>query len=520
MDYAFPEKTVTLLRKGLAKYQEEVKKPYPRADGIMQTMMKASYGFDECFTSGHYAPYTHERDEYNVYSLNCTTVVPEMYICCKEVGLNPEIVKFVGMKEKKDFGKIEDTGSGSVHFALIIDVGRKRKYLFDPFWNKFGPIVRQGSKFVRFAKNGGYEGARREFEEMLYLSEEEFAADMDHMHDPAGSLDMLVAGQKVYRGKKVAGVDTNLMVYYDHSKNMVSSRMEIPQQSIMGKFVYCNMSLSNEGEVKDEVLKLYLAKGSKWLGLDGGLKLANTTFEEIEQLSQLVKKKDSRKVRIGREVDSLEGELSDLIDGMMTRTDTSSVRKQILVRTLYEFTNKGKDYLFSLQKREKRLRDVIREDQIIAAQKRPLDHQLYLIGWKLVKADRNEKRRLKYQQRRLKDKKSKVISEVYGLNSLRIDHPKIFHRRLDQVLFAKTLEKKSLEELETMAAEQGLDPRIGYLAMVSDFVPYVLQGREHLTLVKFRGPLKDKVKAKHSRTASTTEQIPVRSAEVQPAVAV
>lgn len=520
MNYVFPEKTVTLLRKGLDKYQEEVKKPYPRADGIMQTMMKASYGFDECFESGHYAPYTHERDEYNIQGLNCTTVVPEMYIYCKELGLDPEIVKFVGMKEKGEFGKVEDTGSSSVHFALIIDVGRKRKYLFDPFWSKFGPIVRQGSKFVRFARNGSYDGARREFEEMLYLSEEEFAADMSHMHDPAGSLDMLAAGQKVYRGKNVAGVNTTLMVYYDPSSNTVSSRMEIPQQSIMGKFVYCNMPMSESGEVEEEALELYLAKDSKWIGLESGLKLANTKFEELEQLSRLMKKKDSRKVRIGKDMGSIDGELSDLVDRMMTRTDTNSVRKQILVRTLYEAADGSKDYLHSLRKREKRLRDVIQEEQKIAAQQRPIDRKLYYIGWKLTKVDKNEKRRLKYQQRRLKYKKSKVINEVDGLNYLRKDNSEIFHRRMDQVLFAKTLEKKSLGELEAMAAEQKLDPRMGYLAMVSDFVPYVMKGREHLTLGKFREQLKEKVKAKYSKTTSTVEQTPARSTEVQLAEAV
>ena len=111
-------------------------KPYALAACIAGAYFKSNYSFTDNLSTGCYAPYPHEYTELNLSGYNCTTIIPKVYLLCETIGLKPEIVQFFDFQnirtEKDKAGVISPS-----HFSLIVDVGRKHKYLFDPFYYTF-----------------------------------------------------------------------------------------------------------------------------------------------------------------------------------------------------------------------------------------------------------------------------------------------------------------------------------------------------------------------------------------------
>jgi len=151
MPHAFPEETVSAIRKivdiNIKKSFKVKRTPYQWADGLFSLFGESNYGFTDNLLSGLYAPYHHEKDKYLIGTDNCTTIIPSMYIFCELVGLKPEIVQFVNLKDIEKFRdrKINPNEINS-HSAVIVDVGRKHKYIMDPFMGIFGPVIRKRKK--------------------------------------------------------------------------------------------------------------------------------------------------------------------------------------------------------------------------------------------------------------------------------------------------------------------------------------------------------------------------------------
>lgn len=65
---------------------------------------------------------------------------------------------------------------------------------------------------------------------------------------------------------------------------------------------------------------------------------------------------------------------------------------------------------------------------------------------------------------------------------------------MDKVLFAQQYEHTSPEYLDQIVEEQELDWRVGYLAIVTEFIPYALEARKDLTLDLFMESLQKRVR--------------------------
>jgi len=327
MPSPFPEETVKIaqdsIRATLEIYPKHFRTAYKKALGVWTAFKNSDYGFLGNLRTGVYAPYIHEKEKLKIGGYNCTTIIPDLYLSCEILGINPQIVQFFSFRdiEKKD--DLENPFENH-HFSIIVDAGRKHKYLLDPFWKTFGPIIEENSGHIKIAKCDGRPATKREFREMKYHSAEEFAEMMDRLHDPAESLDMLVAGQKVLDDRVIEKIECEIMVYYNDETNTVSTRICVPQALISNKAVTCNMQFNDSGEIVNKYLELFLMKERSWTGLIEGKKIAQLDFSALEEFRKTIKKTlnengERRKhIRIGRLIDSSKHKscLAEIINSM------------------------------------------------------------------------------------------------------------------------------------------------------------------------------------------------------------
>ncbi|MDP3733957.1 MAG: hypothetical protein Q8R37_01895 [Nanoarchaeota archaeon] len=512
----FPEESIEVIRKNvqdlLTLYPADLKTSYQKAKLIADSFFKSPYGFASNLKTGNYAPHLQERDKENIHTFNCTTIIPDLYLYGEELGLNPEIVQFYDFKDIITPEDKKDPRSPQ-HFSLIIDVGQKHKYLLDPFYSIFGPIMKYGDQHLKLGENKSKK-TRREFSRMVHYSPEEFVAMLEHVRTPAGSLDMLVAGQKVFDGRKIAKRLTTMMVYYDDNSNILSTRLYIPQVAITDKAIYCRMPLTDDGDVTQTSLELFLAKKASWIDLVDKKRIATVSFNDVYTIQRTLKSaavsftekgKEGKKRRLQRydrigaavlQSDDRKHSLLELADTLYTGLATWEKRKLeplILMRTLYECTSPGEEYLYSHQEHDQKLLDLVNRDFELVREKEPLEEILYLHGWKLPRLERNWAQRLQRQKKRILKEKIKVVKDIDELNFFRRDDKKMYYRTMDKVLFATAMSDTNLEE---KIAEQGLDSRLGYVAMVWDFIPFAVEGKKDITLELFRDSIAAKVKAR------------------------
>ena len=508
----FPAETVRLIKLGVDDYLTE-QKPLPtRALGVMNTLQNWRYGFYYLMKEGMYAPYLHEQQTGSIPGNNCTSIIPILYIYCALSGLNPQIVQFRNFRNIKKETETEQ-GFNDSHFCVLVDVGKKNQYLIDPFQSIFGPILEQEKGYMRIGRIKDYPATKREFSSLVYYTPKEFVELYEHMRTPAGSLDVLTAGQKIYDGKPIAHADCDIKVYYAPDTNTITTRLYAPQPGIRDNVVFCRQPMDAQGHSLERRVELWKAKDRTWENLIEGKKIAETTLPELYELRRIAQSVVNLKQhqRLGRKLRNPEyteqrQALEDIVERIRQRTGEETlqeIQEQVLMRALYEATSPEKEYLYSEEKRDARLRTAITKERGLKKKSKPLEERLWEIGWKLEKVSPQERRRLYYRKEALSKKAKKIVKEIDGFNHLRSEHKSAYHRTMDLICFAEAMKDKPMEELQAMAQEQGAEEWVGYMAMIIDFFPFTLEkARKILTLDKFWKPLQEKVKARYEQEAA------------------
>ncbi len=512
MTHPFPERSRKLYQESFDSFKtlhpEEFKGSkkkikYSRAYGISQT--KFSYGFNDNLLKGIYAPWPHEALDNSIYVDNCTTVIPRIYLAAECVDLDPQIVQFIDFRDVKE-GKEHSGYRNSSHFAITVDVGRNYRYLIDPFWDKFNPIIKIGKHHMQLGKNGKSSAVRREFREVLEYTPEEFAAMIERLKDPAESLDMLVVGQKIYDSHPVNDKNCEVMVYYDDKKNVLTTRLHMFNYGISDKGLYCNLILGDNGDVTSYDLRFVLGKNAYWTKLGKEKTVARTDFSGVKKVKKLLKDIPKDKGLV-EGIKSLEEECQDslmeLVDDLwndLSESERRAIKPQVLSRTLYE--DRDSECRFSKSEHDERIKKLYNRQRKLSKRMWKFSPAVMLHNWKIEKMDKKDGKRLDAKLEKLKKRNSKWINETDTLLRFRYIRGKVYHRRMDMILFAKELEGYSIEDMEEMVEEKDLDYRYGYLAMVSDFIPFALKGRKDLELKTFMDNIKEKVKARRSRDSS------------------
>ncbi len=507
MAHPFPEESVRKEQElmNLFKAENPKGKALQRAEAIVRTFKDDGiYGFMDNLRTGLYVPWPHERYDLNIQRLNCTTIIPTIYLWTDALGYKPQIVQFRDWREletKKD----KDKPRANSHFALIVDVGKKHPYLLDPFWGICNPIVEQTPTMMRLERNKKYGKVKREYTALWEYSPQEFAMMIDELHHPAQSLEMLACGQKVESGislgKEASGT---LMIYYDMPSNRVRTRLKIPQVAITDKVVFCNLDYNEEGEVERTSLELCLAKDTYWDGVIGKVVIAQGSFEELENIKKITDglKLQKSKRRLGsllqqqpKQTDGLCRLTTELYQRLTTE-EKAGLQQRLLTRTLYELSESEKDYVTTEEERFAEIERLRAKEVDHFQKRRDLEERLWKDGWKLEKLEKTESRRLKSRRRRLDKRNDTVVSDLKELLILHWNDKANYHRRIDQVEFAKRWKKSSEEELTEEVRKRGYDPMIGYAAMVADFLPFVFEARENLELKKYQTSIGEKIRLK------------------------
>ena len=510
MAHPFPQESVERARVSAEVYLQLYRKP-PRPLGISRGVMDRysnwNYGFLHNLRTGNYAHWPHDAYTPNAITQhNCTTVIPAVYLDLEAFGVKAEIVQFVNFQTFRGREK-KDQQTQQSHFALIVDLGKKQKYLLDPFWHIFGPISHQDKQSMRVRSSGKYEAVRRKYARLVKYTPQEFAAMMKHLSEPAGSLDMLVAGQKVSPGEHMGTAkDCQIMVYYRDDNNTLTTRLYIPQIGIADKGIYCTQALNDEGEVDATSLRLVTAKESSWNSLIGEKTIARTDFTTLNRLRKLRRKIAQKDGRVGPQLlnprnKSTSEEIMEIatdLESRLTDVERKQMEIPILTRTLYEATQPERRYISSQEERDEHLIDLIEKDQALVDKIRPFSRREYYHGWKLKMIPKERHHKTKKKITELEKEKEKIVPEIDSLNRLRCYHRTHYDRLQDKIVFSKSLEEKSVEELRKIVEEQELDPILGYVAIVMDYLPFTTKGREILELKRFVDKLIPKVKARRA----------------------
>ena len=509
MTHPFPEKTRRIYTESYDNFRKlhpkeykgsEKKVKYRRAYAIFRTNEDNSYGFNTNLLTGIYAPWIHERFDHNIGVENCTTIIPGIYLGAECDGLNPKIVQFIDFREVKKGEKPDSYNTGS-HFAVIVHVGKKQ-YLIDPFWHRFAEIRKRKRHHLKLV-NKDKSVVRREFKEMLEYTPEEFAAMMERMKDPAQSLDMLVAGQKLYENHRVNKSNCEIMVYYDDEKNSLTTRLYVAHYGISDKGIYCNMFLDDKGEVQSSDIRFVLGKGAKWTQLGKEKTVTRSDFSKLERIRRLMTAapKDKGLVEAVKDLDERNHKsLMELVDEMWDKLDDKErkiIRPQVLSRTLYEA--RDSEYVYSKSERDRKIRNLYKKEKKLNQELWKFRSEVNMHYRNIKRMEKDEAKRLRASRDRLHKKIKKVVDEASTLLNFRDNKNKAYHRRMDMLLFAEELEGYSVEEMQKIVEKRGLDYRYGYLAMIIDFIPFALKGRGDLELKVFIDKIKDKVAARRAK---------------------
>lgn len=506
----FPQKELDYFRemfRTISKEQPHSKRDlldYLRAYTTVHS--EASYGFLDSLTRDIYTPTKEERDAHYITMTNCTTIIPQFYQLLETKGMEPEIVQFLGFRDTKPKKKSTETPENE-HFAIVVKINRKgqvKEYLTDPFYNVCGEIVEKADGYWRIKGSTDFPSVRREFQAALYYTKEEFAQMLYDLRDDGKSLDMLIAGQKIRKEFAVNKANCDLMLYYSDETNAVTTRLYIPQVGITDKAIHCAHYMNEGGNVQRQELTFSIANDQVWHYLIGERRIAVTDYKTLQHIKQLFGKKTrfEKQPRIGALLDTDEMitkkktllAIADTLYSQLTKEQQTALKPFIFVRTLYEAEAKDQEYVYDEEKREERIRTMLQENMTYRDQIQPLDDIILIASWNLSNTTKNDVRKAKRRKKILEDKRD--ASRFGALNTLRKDNNLVYHRTMDKVLFAQQYKQTAPDDLERLVEEQGLDWRLGYLALVTDFIPYAFAARKDLGLHLFMESLQRRVKAR------------------------
>ncbi len=515
MAHVFPEETVQKIYELAAIDKDRNKKLKDRDYKIFQDVCHDGfhYGFEGNLRTGQYVHYYHEKDDKHIYAYNCTTVIPSVYLNAEAFGFKPQIVQFAGYRDIKKGKDDKDRKDDAAHFALIVDVGKKNLFLVDPFFGTFGPILEHGEGYMRIGKTRYSVARKREYKEFRYYSVEDFAAMMERLRDPAESLEMLVAGQRVSR-PIINSFHCDLKVFYDDENNAVKTRLFIDHTAITNKAIIYTQQLNDEGQTLETKLDLYMLKDITWAGLVDEKKVASIDLPTLQKLRRELRKiaNIDKYQRISPSLLKTENRdraasLLEIIaetSANMSGAELQRIRPQILARTLYEHQSSDSEYVYSHARHYSRLLSLRKQELKLNKRIGVLKEKLFLHGWKVIRLEKKEAQQIKRERERLEDqiRKEKIVLELNALNNLHFSRKHLYFRTMDMVVFAEHLKGLSVEELESEVAKKEFDTRIGYLAMVADFFPYVFKKREDLELKQYMSHIREKVKARREKKIS------------------
>lgn len=466
------------------------------------------YGFLDHLAYDSYSPTWDERVKLNMATFNCTQVIQPVYHIMQSYDFEPEIVQFLGFRNVRE-KKSETEPLEDEHFALIVKAKRKgavREFLVDPTQHVCGEIVEKTDTYWKIKHNTNYKAVRREFQAVLYYTQEEYAQLLYDMRDDAKSLDMLVAGQKIRRDMEVRKANSSLMVYYDGEENVLTTRLYIPQVGITDKAIDCVQFLNDNGEVQQETLTLSLAKSHTWKRLTGERRVAVTDYSTLQRVRALIGRRVllHTQPRIGpilveeaRSNDrSALSTLAEELYGSLNADQQSVLRSLVLLRTLYEAEAPAQEYVFDETKRNERINKLMEEDTQYRDKIDEVNDTLWEHSWGFAKIPRSQAQWLARKKQALERKRNDL--KFGDLNSLRRYNKHAYHRTMDKVLFAQQYEGASVTDLESVVETQGLDWRMGYIAMVADFIPYAFQARKELELQLFMEGIQRRVRARRA----------------------
>ncbi|GEM_PF-2322591 len=503
MSSPFPQETVDLLSKRLAEIKKDFKKSTELHlfSGIINNLRNGSYyEFRENLRTGEYALYEHEMRKRSIFGFNCTTIIPSVYIMAEAYGLKPKIVQFSGYRNIFKEKDKEEPKEEATHFSLIIEDDAHHRFLVDPFQEIFGRILQQEDHRFKFAAAYGFSKGEREFDIMHYFSPEAFAAMMQELRDPAKSLDMLIAGQKVNTGRVYRSISCKQHVYFEEEERVLRTRLYVPRKMISDIAIEVMQHLSTEGDVLEHVVDLCFAQDHTWRTLVGESHLARTDVATIKALYTLIKKYyDPKKDgRLGPQIlKQPEKEILEKVIEATKKTNAKSARRKVLARALYETEAPERKYLFTPEEHDQFLFGLRDEDLRLKAEWRPSNDRLWRAGWKWIDVSRTEKEKLKKQEKEYVERLSKIVGKVDFLNFLRRRQRPSYHSLLDRLLYSKQYEAATTEDLEQVANQRSIDVRIGQLAAINECIPFVLDAESELWLKPFMKSIQGKVKARY-----------------------
>lgn len=517
----FPEESKQRIRDEIIRFRQiDAKyfanaKPYKYLKYVHDLYKDVRYDFIDALMQGAYSFYPHEKNEKKINGHNCTTVIPGLYIYCQELGLNPQICQFFEFRDtlKNEEKEKERDPLSTHHFAVVTEIENK-KYLIDPFYHVFGLITTQQEQRWKISGRKGQISRTREFEQVLYYTEEEFANMVERLKEPAESLDVLVAGQQVHKSIMINKTRANQMVYYDDATRDVYTRLYFEQAGIQDKVILQHHLFDEQGEIEKQFMELYVAKNRAWTSLVQGKKIAQIDDTQIRCIRRLLSKvvdykKQERMYKILQkpEHEKRRESLTELVEGIyvgLSADEKEVITPLIYARTLYESVDTQKEYVYTKGKHEERLRKLIK-DQFTAFDKQiKLSSEKYLFTWKFKKSDPKKMNDLREEIEKIDIKREKEKEEIDDLNMTRYINKHVFHRNMDKALFAKEyLAGWSVEEMRLRIEEQGLDWRIGYLGLITDFISFVVEAKDDLALKLFMPSVQEKVRARVERDAAT-----------------
>ena len=514
MAHPFPEEAQQAVKKEFTRFTSDYKfsSAYRIVREVCYSFQKDnnSYGFLENLRTGHYVHYEHERVIHHTFGYNCTTIIPTLYMWIELAGFSPQIVEFSGFRDLKKRTKKSNPRDQAVHYAIIADLGKKNPYLIDPFWSIFGPILEDKPGRMKIGRTGNSGHCQREYDSRINFKAEDFAEMINRLRDPGESLDMLVAGQKIYNQRWVSKFNCSSNIYYDDDTNILTSRLYIPQDLVSNKAILGRKQFDDLGNIVDEYLEFYYAQDVQWRNFIGGQKIArinHITAGEIRQLLRTCGVNINKHQRIGPALDNQKNaaartRLLEIADFLINEigTDISVVKPKILAQTLYQAEKPMGDYVYSQQERDARIKDLRAKERMTNDLITKIyDTGLYWHNWKVDLLSRNESRRLKRKKKKLSKESNKTVDLLISLLRLRYSKKPIYDRLMDKVLYSASIKSQEAEQAELAVTQRRLDPRVGYLSMVVDFLPFAFEAKDVLTLKNFMGPIPDKIRTRRAK---------------------
>ncbi len=509
MAHAFPEKSLETARTMASRYFEMqgtkdslMKRAYMLYYGFREQI---HYGFTHQFYTGNYAPWYHEMQEKNISGFNCTTIIPYLYSYFEAFGVKPEIVQFFDWRDTSKHDTKQKLFQEASHFALILDVGKPERYLCDLFWKQFGAITAQEGHVMKLRNYPNNRSSLREFRSMVHYSAEEFAAMMERLHTPTDSLDVLVAGQR-FNKERYNAVSCESMVYYDDTEKAMRVRVFIPQKGIQNKVVYGRIGFDDSGGVCDKSLRLAVGKDDYWNFVEEEKTIVRLGLSEYMLLNshfgKLARAQKRYVVGLNKLEDDEKKSLLNIVDGLwqeLSVEEQEKLRGMRVVRTLYESASLDREYVFSEAERDGYLRERLEKLYVLDDEVKEYRRAVFRHYGRFERIDENKARCLLRKKRTAQKSFDEINNDFNEFQEIRIHHKKTYHRIMDKVVFAKQFEKSEVSEIERRVLDEGGDFRVGYLAMIADFLPFVKDAKKDLMLELYLPMIGGKVKARMER---------------------